>query len=70
MEGINQLVTGNLISLSEQEIVDCQKKPPNNGCEGGSRGGAYQFIIDNGGINTEENYPYTARDGECDQDKV
>ncbi|XP_057502568.1 actinidain-like [Actinidia eriantha] len=70
VEGINQLVTGNLISLSEQEIVDCQKKPPNNGCKGGSRGGAYQFIINNGGINTEENYPYTAQDGECDQDKI
>ncbi|XP_057503341.1 actinidain-like [Actinidia eriantha] len=69
VEGINKLVTGNLISLSEQQIVDCQRKSPNNGCKGGTRSGAYQFIIDNGGINTEANYPYKAQDGECDKTK-
>nr|ABQ10197.1 actinidin Act4a [Actinidia eriantha] len=69
VEGINKIVTGNLISLSEQEIVDCQRKYPNNGCNGGTLSGAYQFIINNGGINTEANYPYTGRDGVCDQNK-
>ncbi|XP_057503110.1 actinidain-like [Actinidia eriantha] len=69
VEAINQIVTGNLISLSEQQIVDCQRKSSNKGCKGGSRAGAYQFIIDNGGINTEANYPYKAQDGECDEQK-
>ncbi|PSS16062.1 Actinidain like [Actinidia chinensis var. chinensis] len=69
VEGINQIVTGNLISLSEQELVDCQRNYPNDGCNGGTASGAYEFIIDNGGINTEENYPYEERDGQCNQDK-
>ncbi|XP_057503350.1 actinidain-like [Actinidia eriantha] len=69
VEGINKIVTGNLISLSEQELVDCQRKYPSSGCRGGYPSGAYEFIINNGGINTEANYPYTGEDGICDQNK-
>lgn len=69
MEGINQIVTGNLISLSEQELVDCDKQY-NQGCNGGLMDYAFQFIINNGGIDTEEDYPYKASDGMCDQNRV
>lgn len=69
MEGINQIVTGELISLSEQELVDCDKSY-NMGCNGGLMDYAFQFIIDNGGIDTDEDYPYKGRDGACDLNRV
>ncbi|GFZ21709.1 granulin repeat cysteine protease family protein [Actinidia rufa] len=70
VEGINQIVTGDTISLSEQELVDCLWTPAIRGCNGGNMNGAFEFIISNGGINTDKNYPYKARDGQCDQSKV
>ncbi|KAH9302589.1 hypothetical protein KI387_014172, partial [Taxus chinensis] len=66
VEGINQIVTDELISLSEQELVDCDNASSNAGCKGGLMAEAFQFIIDNGGIDSEENYPYQATDGTCD----
>ncbi|KAL0424166.1 UNVERIFIED_CONTAM: Cysteine proteinase RD21A [Sesamum radiatum] len=65
VEGINQIVTGEMITLSEQELVDCDKTE-NAGCNGGLMDYAFQFIISNGGMDTEADYPYRGRDGRCD----
>ncbi|XP_022724094.1 low-temperature-induced cysteine proteinase-like [Durio zibethinus] len=63
MEGINALVTGDLVSLSEQELVDCDST--NYGCDGGYMDYAFEWVINNGGIDTETDYPYKGVDGTC-----
>ncbi|XP_062095890.1 senescence-specific cysteine protease SAG39-like [Humulus lupulus] len=67
MEGITQLSTGKLISLSEQELVDCDTSGTDQGCEGGLMNNAFEFIIKNGGLNTEANYPYKGVDATCNK---
>nr|XP_033809484.1 cathepsin L1-like isoform X3 [Geotrypetes seraphini] len=58
--------TGQLISLSEQNLVDCSKPQGNHGCSGGYITGAFRYVQSNGGINSETTYPYLGRDdGMC-----
>ncbi|KAL0383558.1 UNVERIFIED_CONTAM: Senescence-specific cysteine protease SAG39 [Sesamum calycinum] len=66
-EGIHEITTGKLISLSEQEIVDCDKTNQDQGCEGGFMEDAFDFIISNKGIASESTYPYHATDGTCNK---
>ncbi|KAK9051654.1 hypothetical protein SSX86_028282 [Deinandra increscens subsp. villosa] len=68
-EGINQLSTGKLISLSEQELVDCDINGEDQGCNGGLMDGAFEFMIQNKGLTTETNYPYEGIDGTCSTTK-
>ncbi|VAH94331.1 unnamed protein product [Triticum turgidum subsp. durum] len=67
VEGINKIRTGKLVSLSEQELMDCDNVN-NQGCDGGLMDYAFQFIHKNG-ITTESNYPYQGEQGSCDQAK-
>lgn len=69
MEGITQIKTGKLVSLSEKQLVDCDVNDGNQGCRGGLMTLAFQYIRRNGGLTTEANYPYKDEDGTCDAGK-
>lgn len=64
MEGITQLTTGKLLSLSEQQLIDCDRNDANGGCDGGNKEMAFEYIVKNG-INTEDGYPYQEADLSC-----
>ncbi|KAE9461938.1 hypothetical protein C3L33_06154, partial [Rhododendron williamsianum] len=70
MEGIYQIKTGKLLSLSKQELVDCDVKGEDEGCNGGYMNTAFKFIKHNEGLTTEANYPYVGRDGTCKSKKL
>eukprot|EP00922_Rhytidocystis_sp_ex-Travisia-forbesii_P069724 GHVS01104146.1.p1 GENE.GHVS01104146.1~~GHVS01104146.1.p1 ORF type:complete len:567 (+),score=110.88 GHVS01104146.1:537-2237(+) len=60
-----QQANGTLLDLSEQQLVDCGKPEGNMGCDGGEMDDGFQYVIDNKGICSEEDYPYKAVVGKC-----
>ncbi|KAI4375688.1 hypothetical protein MLD38_013529 [Melastoma candidum] len=77
LEGANFLATGNLVSLSEQQLVDCDhecdpEEPGScdSGCNGGLMNSALEYTLKAGGLMREEDYPYTGTDrATCKFDK-
>jgi len=70
MEGQWFLAGHTLVSLSEQNLVDCDHEcldanDCDQGCEGGLQPNAYNYVIKTGGIDTESSYAYQGVDGTC-----
>ncbi|XP_015892430.2 cysteine protease RD19A [Ziziphus jujuba] len=78
LEGAHFLATGELASLSEQQLVDCdhecdpeEKGSCDSGCNGGLMNSAFEYTLKAGGLMREEDYPYTGTDrGTCKFDKT
>lgn len=57
-----------IITLSEQQLVDCTYAVP-KGCQGGEQNDAFKYIAKDGGLCTEKEYPYKGHDGTCKADE-
>ena len=58
LEGMHQIASGQLLSLSEQQLVDCSLL--NHGCNGGSMALAFLYA-ESHPLETESDYPYVAK---------
>ncbi|EOA14445.1 hypothetical protein CARUB_v10027648mg [Capsella rubella] len=63
VEGLTKIIGKNLISLSEQQLIDCDKH--NGGCTAGQSYDAFDYIAKNHGIASEVEYPYETKEGSC-----
>merc|ERR1719487_2641898 len=67
-EGAYQIATGKLVSLSEQELVDCAGSYGNQGCNGGLMDDGFKYI-EAKGDSLESTYSYTGKNGTCSTSK-
>lgn len=65
LESHHAIKTQQLISLSEQQLVDCAGAFNNHGCHGGLPSQAFEYIRYAGGLESEKDYPYRGHDELC-----
>ncbi|NWZ36891.1 CATH protein, partial [Brachypodius atriceps] len=65
LESAIAISTGKLLSLAEQQLVDCAQAFNNHGCSGGLPSQAFEYILYNKGLMGEDSYPYRAKNGTC-----
>lgn len=79
IEGAHYIASGKLLNLSEQQLVDCDRKCApesrkacDSGCKGGLMTNAYQYVMEAGGLMKADDYPYKGSVEQCkfDRDKV
>lgn len=63
IEAVNQIKTGELISVSEQQLVDCDTQE-DEGCNGGLMENSMKYA-QKVGLMAEQDYPYQAVDQKC-----
>jgi len=63
VEGQHAIKHGELLSLSEQELVDCDSRDA--GCNGGLPENAYKTLLELGGLEKESDYGYDGVDEAC-----
>ncbi|NXT62508.1 CATH protein, partial [Chaetops frenatus] len=61
LESAIAIATGKLLSLAEQQLVDCAQAFNNHGCSGGLPSQAFEYILYNKGLMGEDSYPYKAK---------
>lgn len=64
IEGIKQITTGKLTSLSTQQLIDCSAKYGNFGCGGGRFSSSYTYVKDKGLV-SDSSYPYKGVKQDC-----
>jgi len=73
VEGQHFLAGNKLVTISEQNLVDCDhqcmiydgQQACDAGCDGGLMPNAFEYIIKNKGIDSEDSYPYEGFDSTC-----
>jgi hypothetical protein len=63
IEGAYAVANGTLLSLSEQQVVSCDRANGNDGCNGGEQITALDWVAKQPGICSEAGYPYTSGGG-------
>jgi len=53
------------VLLSEQQLIDCSYSFGNNGCSGGLPAQSFEYITIQGGLDTENAYPYESMNDVC-----